>query len=213
MAELLASTEVTTATPHEVPLDVYMETYAPRFYEWVRGRLIPLSPTSIRHWQLQTYLQDMLRAYFALRPIGKVFGAPVVMALESANTRREPDVMVVLNAGERTITDSALVGPADLCIEIVSPESMARDHGEKYAEYEQAGVQEYWIIDPIHRETRFLRLQPDGRYASVTPPAGQAYVSSLLPGFQVDASLLWLDPLPNLYEAGESVRRMLAYEA
>lgn len=41
-----------------------------------------------------------------------------------------------------------LEGPADLVVEIVSPESRLRDRGEKFAEYELAGVSEYWLLDP-----------------------------------------------------------------
>jgi Uma2 family endonuclease len=40
-------------------------------------------------------------------------------------------------------------GAADIVIELVSPESVHRDYGEKLYEYEQAGVPGYWIIDPL----------------------------------------------------------------
>ena len=39
-----------------------------------------------------------------------------------------------------------LDGPADLVVEIVSPESAGRDRGEKYYEYEAAGIPEYWLL-------------------------------------------------------------------
>jgi Uma2 family endonuclease len=212
MAELLASTEVTTETPLEVPLAVYMETYAPRFYEWVRGRLIPMSPTSIRHWQLQTYLQNLMFAYFGFRPIGEVFSAPIVLALDTAQTRREPDVMVALHTSGRTVTDSALHGPADICIEIVSPESVARDRGEKFQEYEQAGVREYWLIDPIHQEALFYRLNEAGRYTAGAVDADGRYRTPMLPDFSLEVGILWSEPLPDIVAIVDQARKLYSPE-
>lgn len=64
------------------------------------------------------------------------------------DTVREPDVQVILDNYPGEFTEIGMIGPADICIEIVSPESVTRDRGEKFSEYEQAGVTEYWIIDP-----------------------------------------------------------------
>lgn len=49
-------------------------------------------------------------------------------------------------------------GTPDLIVEVTSPESLARDRGEKYVEYEAAGVREYWLIDPDRQQitTRFF---------------------------------------------------------
>ncbi len=40
------------------------------------------------------------------------------------------------------------IGMADLVIEVVSDDSVARDRADKFYEYQTAGIQEYWIIDP-----------------------------------------------------------------
>ena len=45
-----------------------------------------------------------------------------------------------------------LDGPADVVVEIISPESRLRDRGEKFAEYEMGGVREYWLIDSERHE-------------------------------------------------------------
>lgn len=44
--------------------------------------------------------------------------------------------------------ETYLDGPADLVVGIVSPDSVGRDRGEKFYEYAQGGVPEYWLIDP-----------------------------------------------------------------
>ena len=50
------------------------------------------------------------------------------------------------------LTDSHLSGPADLVVEIVSPDSLGRDRGDKFAEYEAASIPEYWLIDPVRQQ-------------------------------------------------------------
>ena len=61
-----------------------------------------------------------------------------------------------------------MLGAADLCVEVVSPESVTRDCREKLTEYEQAGVREYWLIDPFRTQARFHRLTDHG---AGLPPA------------------------------------------
>src|ERR1051326_8073907 len=60
---------------------------------------------------------------------------------------REPDILFVANAHLSRLKETYLEGPGDLVVEIVSPESRERDTEEKFREYEQGGVPEYWIID------------------------------------------------------------------
>lgn len=87
-------------------------------------------------------------------------------------------------------------GPADLVIEIVSPESVLRDRGEKYAEYEAGGVREYWIIDAEAKRADFFVLDSEGRYQRATPDADGKYGSAVLPGFWIKIGWLWQTPLP-----------------
>jgi len=51
-----------------------------------------------------------------------------------------------------------LAVPADIAIEIVSPQTVARDRGEKYYEYARGAVREYWLIDPEARWAEFYHL-------------------------------------------------------
>jgi Uma2 family endonuclease len=141
-----------------------MEQYALDSCEWVRGVLIKMTPVSLLHDAITSYLRKFLEAYFALSPIGQVIGHPFVLKLEVTESRREPDLQIILNDNPGQLTDMAMIGPADICIEVVSPESVARDYGEKFAEYEKAGVKEYWIFDPIRKASRCNRLNEQGLY-------------------------------------------------
>jgi Uma2 family endonuclease len=88
-----------------------------------------------------------------------------------------------------------------LVIEIISPESRARDSGDKFYEYEQGGVREYWLIDPIRRQAEFYQLGEDGIYrlASIIDEDG-IYHSRALEGLWLRVEWLWLDPMPRLMD-------------
>ena len=68
-----------------------------------------------------------------------------------------------------------LDGPADLVIEVVSPGNRGVDRGEKYVEYEQGGVPEYWLLDPERETHEFYQLRANGLYELATIPADEAF--------------------------------------
>ncbi len=192
--------------------DEYMARYAEAHHEWVKGTVIKMAPISLRHDALTAYLRQLLAVYLDLKPIGRVLSAPFVMRLESVESFREPDLQVVLHDNPGELTDTAMIGPADICIEIISPESAARDYGDKLVEYEQAGVREYWIIDPIRRRCIFNRLTDAGVYADILPDDAGNYHTPLLPGLALHVPTLWQEDLPGILEIVRAVQTMLEIE-
>jgi Uma2 family endonuclease len=118
------------------------------------------------------------------------------MRLPTRPSGREPDVLFVATEHADRIRDTYLDGPADLAIEIISPESDARDRGHKFVEYEGGGVTEYWLIDPLRREAWFYQQAGDGRYHPGPIDADGFYRSSVLSGFRLRVDWLWQQPLP-----------------
>ncbi len=112
---------------------------------------------------------------------------------------REPDVLYVAEAHRDRLLDLYLDGPADLAVEVVSPTSGPRDRGEKFYEYEAGGVAEYWLVDPVREELEVYRLE-EGRYRTVQPEERNVYRSEVMPGFWLEASWLWQEPLPKVLE-------------
>lgn len=96
-----------------------------------------------------------------------------------------------------------------ICIEVVSPESVAHDHGDKFEEYEKGGVREYWIIDPIRSEGRFYRRSDEGIFLHQVEDAEGFYHTPLLPGFTLHVPTLWQDTLPDPIKTVEAVKAML----
>ena len=192
-----------------VSFEDYLERYAAHFCEWVDGVVIRMSPIHKTHDSLSRYAARLLEAYFEVNPIGQIRQAPFVMRISRVKVSREPDLQVILNTNPGNLTPTYMDGPADICIEIVSPESVTRDHGEKFDEYEKGGVPEYWIIDAIHKETRFYRLNEEGVYVRQVEDADGNYRTPNLPGLVLHVLTLWQDNLPGPIAIGQAVQAML----
>ena len=85
---------------------------------------------------------------------------------------------------------------ADLVMEIVSPDpkSRRRDFEEKALEYAQAGIPEYWIIDPEQRFIRVLTLRGQAYELHGEFGPGTEATSVLLPGFTVSIDAVLAPP-------------------
>lgn len=193
-----------------VSLEEYLEKYAEAGCEYVEGAVIKVTPIGLIHEELRDFVRLLFQVYFSLKPIGRVLGEPFVMYLPAfPDRRREPDLMVVLNSNPAELKETYLDGPADLCIEIVSPGSVGIDHGIKFQEYEHGRVGEYWIFDPIRSESRFYQLNEQGIYIRQSENSIGDYVTPTLPEFRLPVPLLWTRPLPNPIQIIEMMRNWM----
>ncbi len=80
-------------------------------------------------------------------------------------------------------------GPPDLVVEIISPSSRIVDRTRKAALYADAGVPEYWVVDPEERQFQLLVLA-DGRYEALDADDGRFH-SNAIPGLIVDPAALF----------------------
>ncbi len=164
--------------------------------EWVDGEVVVLSPASMRHQQLVDFLVQTLGVYVQAKGLGLLLSAPFQMKTGPDLPGREPDLLFVARENLGRLKDRYLEGPADLVVEVVSPESRLRDRGEKFAEYEAGGVREYWLVDPEAGQADFYVLAPDGRYDRRRADAAGIYRSEVVEGLWVRPEWLWQDPLP-----------------
>jgi Uma2 family endonuclease len=164
--------------------------------EWVNGEILMMTPASNRHQLLVDFLAIVLRIYVEVHALGIVLSAPFQMKTGPDLPGREPDLLFIAGEHLNRLRETYLDGPADLAIEVTSPESRLRDRGEKFAEYEVGGVREYWIIDPEARRADFYRLDAEGRYQRFSADTGGVYRSQVIPDLWVRVSWFWQDPLP-----------------
>lgn len=190
-----------------VSAEEYIEKYADGFHEWVKGVVINVTASSLPHANLLLYLGHLFDAYFELNPIGKVILQSLFMELDEVDSKREPDVLIILNPNLEKVSETKVTGAADICIEIVSPESVTRDYGEKFFEYEKGGVKEYWVIDFKRQICHFYRLENDV-YIPQEVDDEQNYQTLLLPKLKLHVPTLWLEELPKTLAVGEAVKKM-----
>lgn len=81
-------------------------------------------------------------------------------------------------------------------MEVVSPESVGRDRGEKFVEYESAGVREYWLIDYERNRAEFYELQLNGLYRLANTDG--IYRSNVVEGFFIREDWFWQESLPTI---------------
>ena len=160
-------------------------------YEWADGNPIEMPPASPGHGRSILFLAKILDVYAQEHDLGVVYPDGLILRLDA--TLRIPDVAFLKKENLESIKATHLEGGADLVVEVVSPGSGARDRGEKFDEYEAAGVEEYWIVDPGRRLAEFYRLE-DGVYRAVLPDGEGRVHSSALKGFWLRVEWLWNRP-------------------
>ena len=166
--------------------------------EWVDGEIIEMSPIFERHEDLSGFLKPLVRHFAEAYNLGIVRGEPFQMKPALSLPGRAPDFFFVATAHLDRLRSTYLEGPADLVVEIISPESRARDRGDKFFEYEAAGIPEYWLLDPIREQAEFYQLDPGGIYRPAVLDAQGRYQSVVLPSLWLQVSWLWQTPLPPL---------------
>jgi Uma2 family endonuclease len=116
----------------------------------------------------------------------------------------EPDVGYVRPERTHLVEERHMLGGPNIAVEIVSRESRRRDCGEKRDLYQEAGVSEYWIVDPLQSRAEFLALQ-EGRYALLPLEKNQIFRCSVIPEFWLDVSWLLARPVPRAYRCLEQM--------
>lgn len=124
-------------------------------YELVRGELFVTPPPNVDHEMISSRLTRILDPYVEAQKLGMVFRPRAVMRFEGSEV--EPDLMVRQpSEGVGKSWDNA---PTPLLmVEVFSGSTRRRDQVQKRSLYMDAGVAEYWMIDPERRSITSVRL-------------------------------------------------------
>ncbi len=164
--------------------------------EWIDGRVILMSPVTVEHDDLMSFISSVLRGIVEAEDWGTVHASEVLVRLASQRAQRLPDLKLVAKARQSMIQNAVIDGPPDAIFEIVSKDSIARDYRDKYNQYEAAGVREYWIIDPLSKKVELHALHGK-KYKPVTETDGWLR-SVVLPKFALQPERIFKRPLPPL---------------
>ena len=166
--------------------------------EWVNGEVVLMTPISKKHQDLGSFLLALIHHFTEAHQLGSVLYEPFQMKTSPDLPGRSPDILFVANEHLDRLKENYLDGPADLVVEIISPDSRARDRKEKFREYERGGVREYWVLDPDLGHADFYILGKDRVYHAF--PIGEDNVlhSEVLKGFWLKLDWLWPVGRPSL---------------
>ena len=154
--------------------------------EYSHGQLEVLPMPTQSHQLLVIALFELLRNYVRSRQLGTVLLAPMRVQLWPGKYR-EPDILFMRTEHDDRRSDSFWQG-ADLVMEVVSPDDPQRDTVTKRREYAQAGIPEYWIVDPADTSITVLTLRGQEYALHGEFVAGETATSVLLDRFTVEVS-------------------------
>jgi Uma2 family endonuclease len=165
--------------------------------EWVDGEVLYMTVAN-ENFDVTFFLAALLRLFAETHDLGRVFGEPFQMKTAPHLPGRAPDAFFVAKENLVHLKRFYFNGPADLVIEVISTESRSRDRGEKFYEYEEGGVREYWLIDPQRKQAEFYQREATGFYRAIPTNETGIYHSQVLPGLWIKVEWLWQEPLPPL---------------
>jgi Uma2 family endonuclease len=154
--------------------------------EFSHGQLEVLPMPTFSHQRLVAFLYRSLLGFVEERALGVVMFAPLRIQLWSGKYR-EPDIVFMAAEHADRLGEQFWRG-ADLVMEVVSPDDPQRDTMTKRREYAQAGIPEYWIVDPAGASITVLTLQRQEYTLHGEFVDGETATSVLLDRFTVEVS-------------------------
>lgn len=151
--------------------------------ELIDGQLYNMAPPSRIHQKLVSELTQTIGSHIKSKSGScEVYPAPFAVNLNADDkTYVEPDIAVICDKNK--LTDRGCSGAPDLVIEIVSPSSRKMDYSTKNALYSDAGVREYWIVDPAKERTTIYRYEEDA--APIIVPFDMPIAVGIYSGLQI----------------------------
>jgi len=184
-------------TQAKISYEEFLERYDGVHAEWVDGEVELMSAAvSSNHQRIGNFLFRVLTEFVEVHDLGEVFQLEFQMKLARERRGREPDLFFVAKSRLDRLKGNYFDGAGDLVIEIISPESIARDTVDKFGEYQSGGVPEFWLIDPPSQQIHFFQRDENGLFQPAFSDADGVYYSTGLPGFWLREEWLWQSPMP-----------------
>lgn len=127
--------------------------------ELIGGEWVAMAPATTNHNRVKGNIYAMFWNYLQGRECEVLPDGEGVFL--SDTDEYIPDLMIICDPEK--IRPDGVHGAPDLVVEVLSPGTAKYDRGKKKDTYEEAGVREYWIVNPEDQsiEQYFLK---DGKY-------------------------------------------------
>ncbi|MFN0138297.1 MAG: Uma2 family endonuclease [Phycisphaerae bacterium] len=159
-------------------------------YELIDGVVVMSPSPTPKHQNVASEILVQLRPFVLSNRLGVVLPEVDIClgrARDGGPLVYRPELVFVGSAKAKAVRERVEVVP-DAVIEVVSPSSRGLDTETKFHDYQQAGVGEYWLIDPIEERMTFYRLR-DGTYVEM-PQQANRFASEVVVGFQLQLDLV-----------------------
>lgn len=127
--------------------------------ELIDGEMFMMASPTVTHQDLSGWLYLKICLFIAEnKGKCKVYYAPfAVYIMNDQYNYAEPDLVVICDRDK--LDEKGCHGAPDWIIEIVSPSSRHMDQMKKLALYRNAGVREYWLVNPVDKSITVYRME------------------------------------------------------
>ena len=154
-------------------------------YELIEGVPYMINAPSWEHQFISASLITQINTFLKGHPC-MVFAAPFDVRLnadKNDDTVFQPDLVVICDRSK--LSGTGCMGSPDMVIEILSPSSVRHDRLVKFQHYQNAGVREYWIVDPENKIVS-VHILENGKYITNAYGDTDAVPVHVLDGCQVN---------------------------
>ncbi len=163
--------------------------------ELIKGQIFKMSPApNPNHQQVSIKLSSRLFNFLEGKKC-QVYAAPFDVRLPVKNQKKDyeittvvqPDICIICD--ESKIDKHGCIGAPDLVIEILSPGNTKKELKIKFELYEEAGVNEYWIVYPVEESIAVFLLNDGGKFnGAKIYAAGDRIESSTVKRLTIDVN-------------------------
>ena len=160
------------------------------------GVLYIMASASEDHQFLQRWLCRPIEDYFLQfdQPPARLLHDMTTILSRELQRAPEPDIVIVLNERLNIVSRARVEAPPDIVVEILSTDR-SRDLVRKRQIYAEAGILEYWLMDPRSNTVIPLELR-DGAYVErAALGVGDTLTTPLLPGLEIPLASIFQHPL------------------
>lgn len=167
--------------------------------ELIRGKIREMSAPSRKHQGISRNLSHFLGNALWKSPC-KIYVAPFDVRFVRFDQKKNKEVTTVLQPDISVICDplklddKGCIGAPDLIVEILSPGNSRTEMKDKFEIYQEAGVLEYWVVNPTEKMIQVWKLTEEGTYIGLQPKVeGDILTTPIIPNMEVVVTDVFMD--------------------